>query len=209
MKKLFFILFFACITLISIAQSFEGKIIYENSFKSKIPGVTDQQLTEMMGPVIEYYIRGGEYKTQSNGTIVQWQLYSAADSKLYTKMSNSEAAIWNDVTENPDSVFTAEVHPKAAQIMGYTCDELVLTCKTGVQKYYYNTKFPLDPALFQKHVYANWYEFVKVSKAIPLKMIIDSPQYTLESTASSVAPSKLDAKLFVLPEGIKTMKSPY
>ena len=209
MQKIFSALLFVCINTICFAQSFEGKITYENSFKSKIPNVTDQQLTEMMGPVIVYFMRGGEYKTQSNGTIVQWQLYSTADNKLYTKMSNNEAAIWNDATVNSDSVISSEVHPRAIEILGYSCDELVLTCKSGVQKYYYNSKFPLDPNLFQKHAYGNWYEYVKLSKAMPLKMVIDSPQFTLVSTASSVEPSKMDAKLFVLPEGTKTMKSPY
>lgn len=209
MQKIFSALLFVCINTICFAQSFEGKITYENSFKSKIPGATDQQLTEMMGPVIEYFIKGGEYKTQTNGTILQWQLYNTSENKLYTKMSNNEAAIWNDVTVNTDSVLTSEIHLKAIEILGHSCDELVLNCKSGVQKYYYNSKFPLDPNLFEKHVYGNWYEFVKVSKAIPLKMIIDSQQFTLVSTATSVEPSKIDAKLFVLPEGTKTMKSPY
>ena len=139
---------------------------------------------------------------------MQWQLYSPGENKLYSKLSNNEAAIWNDVTVNPDSVFSSVVHLKAIEILGYTCDELVLTCKTGVQKYYYSSKFPVDPKLFQKHAFGNWYEFVKVAKAMPLKMIVDNPQFVLESTATAVEPLKMEAKFFVLPEGMKTMKSP-
>jgi len=209
MQKIFFILAFICISFTALAQTFEGKIVYANVYKSKSPGLTDQQLTEMMGPVFEYYIKGADYKTSSNGTLMQWQIYNPNENKLYSKFSNNEAAIWNDVTINPDSVLTAEVHPHATEILGYSCDELVLTCKSGVQKYYYNSKLSLDPRLYQNHVFGNWYEYVKVAKAMPLKIIIDSPQFILESTATAIEPAKLEAKFFLLPEGIKTMKSPY
>jgi len=206
---MFLFLFFICAAITSFSQSFEGKITYSNSYKSKNPNLTDQQFTEMMGPVFEYYIKGAEYKTISNGTLMQWQLYNPSDNKLYSKISNNEAALWNDATVNPDSVITAEVHPRVKEILGYSCDELVLTCKSGTQKYYYNSKIYIDPRLYQKHMFGNWYEYVKVAKAMPLQMIIDSPQFILESTATAVDPGKLEANLFLLPEGMKTMKNPY
>jgi len=209
MQKVFFILFFTFVVVNCFAQSFEGKITYTNTYKSKFPNLTDEQLTEMMGTSFEYFFKAANYKTQSNGTLMQWQLYNANENKLYSKLSTSDSAIWNDVTVNPDTVFTAEVHLRVKEILGYSCDELILTCKSGVQKYYYSSKLPLDPMLFQKHLLGNWYEYIKVAKAIPLKMIIDSPQFIMESTATAVDPAKLEAKFFLLPEGLKTIKSPY
>ena len=136
MQKVFFILFFTFAVVNCFAQSFEGKITYANTYKSKFPNLTDEQLTEMMGPVFEYFFKAANYKTQSNGTLMQWQLYNAAENKIYSKLSTSDTAIWNDVTVNPDSVLAAEVHRGVREIMGYSCDELVLTCKSGVQKYF-------------------------------------------------------------------------
>ena len=67
-----------------IAQNFEGKIIYQNTFTSKIPNVTDEMLTQMMGTSLEYILKEGNYKTSSNGTFLLWQLYVQKDNKLYT-----------------------------------------------------------------------------------------------------------------------------
>ena len=209
MQKVFFIFYLIFVSAACFAQTFEGKITYANTYKSKFPNLTDQQLTEMMGPLFEYFFKGPDYKTQSNGTLMQWQLYNSNDNKLYSKLSNSDSAIWNDVTVNPDSVLKAEVHAAVTEILGYTCDELVLTCKSGIQKYYYNSKISLDHTLYQKHKLGNWYDYVKVAKAVPLKMVIDSPQFVLESTATAIDPVKLEAKIFLLPEGLKVIKSPY
>jgi hypothetical protein len=44
---------------------------------------------------------------------------------------------------------------------------------------------------------------------MPLKMIIDNVQFTMESIATEVKPLKLDNTLFELPPGVKTVKSPY
>ena len=77
-------------TVTVFAQNFEGKITYQNSYKSKLPTVKDEQFNAMMGTRQEYYIKGGNYKSVSNGTFSQWQLYINMDSKLYSKMANSE-----------------------------------------------------------------------------------------------------------------------
>jgi hypothetical protein len=77
-------------------QAFEGKIIYANSYKSKNPQITDQQWNTMMGVTQEYFIKGGDYKSTANGSLVQWQLYINKENKFYSKMSNSESVFWND-----------------------------------------------------------------------------------------------------------------
>ncbi|MFI5136498.1 MAG: hypothetical protein ACHQIM_01640 [Sphingobacteriales bacterium] len=202
-----FVLLFCC--LFTFAQSFEGEIVYQNTYKSKLPNVTDQQFLSMMGGVQNYYMKGGDYKSETNGTFVLWQLFINAGNKLYSKLANSEAVLWNDVTVNPDSVISSELHPGAAVVLGYTCDELVLNCKSGVQKYYFSSKLPVDSKLYANHLYGNWYIFLTKANAMPLKMIIDNAQLTLESIATEVKPMKLDPSLFLLPAGVQTAKSPY
>lgn len=204
-----------CLTLslfvatILVAQNFEGKIVYKNSFKSKMQNVTDEQFNSMMGDTHEYFIKGGDYKTIANGSFLQWQHYINSDNKLYTKMANSDAAFWNDGAINQDELLKAEINKGVIEISGYKCDELILTCKSGIQKYYYSSQLSVDIAAFEKHKFGNWYEFISRSKSLPLKMILDSPQFSYEGLAVEVKPMQLDKEMFLLPANIQTTKSPY
>lgn len=190
-------------------QSFEGKVVYKNNYKSKIANVTNEQFSSMMGTTQEYYIKGGNYKSSGNGTFFQWQLYSNKDNRLYSKMSNSPAILWNDGSVNADEVVKAEINKGVIDILGHQCDELILTCKSGVQKYYFSSKLKVDPKLFEKHKFGNWNEVMSRTSALPLRMIIDSPQFTVESSAIEIVPMKLDDKFFELPADSKLEKSPY
>ncbi len=42
-----------------MVKTFEGKIVYENKYQSKIANITDQPLIAMMGNIQEYFIKGG------------------------------------------------------------------------------------------------------------------------------------------------------
>lgn len=197
------------LTIASFGQNFEGKIHYNNVYKSKMPNVSDEQFNAMMGSQQEYFIKSGDYKSVANGSFFQWQLYVNKDNRLYDKMANSETLLWNDAAVNADEVMKAEVNKNVTNILGYTCDELVLTCKSGIQKYYFSSKLAVDPQLFINHKFGNWYDFLSRSKSLPLKMVVDNGQFTLESTATEVKEMKLEQPLFDLPSGAKTMKSPY
>ena len=193
----------------SFGQSFEGEIIYMNTYKSKMPAVTDEQFVAMMGSRQEYYIKGGDYKSVVNGTFMQWQLYINKNNKLYNKMSNNAALLWNDGAINTDEVLKADLNKAVTEILGYKCDELVLTCKSGVQKYYFNASLAIDSKLYTRHLFGNWYEFLSRSNALPLKLVVDTAQFSWESIATEIKPLSLDAQFFALPADAKTMKSPY
>lgn len=193
----------------SFGQTFEGKIVYKNTYKSKMPNVTDNQFTTMMGSVQEYFIKNGDYKSVVNGTFFQWQLYVNNDNKLYSKMVNSETLLWNDGAINSDEIIRAEINKSVTEVLGYKCDELVLTCKSGIQKYYFNTKFSIDTKLFVHHKFGNWYDFLLKANSLPLKIDIDNIHFTLVSIATEIKEMKLEKSFFNLPIDIKTMKSPY
>ncbi|MCX8144149.1 MAG: hypothetical protein N3F62_07835 [Bacteroidia bacterium] len=209
MKKVITIIFAALTTMTVFGQSFEGKIIYSNSYKSKNPKMTDQQWTSMMGSTQEYLIKDGDYKSITNGTLIQWQLYINKDNKLYTKMSNSETVFWNDASVQGDEILKVEVNKGVTEILGYKCDEVILTCKSGVQKYYFNSKLSVDTKLFKNHKFGNWYDYLSKSNSLPLKSVIETNQFIMQSVATEVKPMKLDTKIFELPAGIKIEKSPY
>lgn len=210
MKKNTFI-FFALMLLTStvFSQPFEGEIVYENTFKSKTLKVPNEQFASMLGTTQNYYIRGGDYKSETNGKFLLWQLYVHKDNKLYVNLSNSKAILWNDGAVNPDEVISSELHKNAEVILGYTCDELILTCKSGIQKYYFSSKIPADSKLFMNHKFGNWYAYLSKANALPLKTIIDSEQFTIESVATKVIPMNLEQAFFSLPANIETTKNPY
>jgi hypothetical protein len=191
------------------SQFFEGKIVYENKYTSKQSGFSDNQWVYMMGSSQEYFIKGGNYKSLSNGALIAWQLYINADNKLYHKSPNNELILWNDGAVNPDKVIQSELKKNVIQIAGYACDELILTCKSGVQKYYFSPQLKVKAARYKKHKYGNWSEYIARAKALPLKIIIENSQFTLVSVAVEVQAMKLEDQLFQLPSGSKTERSPY
>jgi hypothetical protein len=161
-----------------------------------------------MGSTQEYFIKNGDYKSVTNGSFFQWQLYVNKDNKLYSKMANSETLLWNDGAANPDEILKAEVNKGVTEILGYKCDELILTCKSGTQKYYFNSKLSVDPNLFINHKFGNWYDYLVKSKSLPLKSFADNGQFSLESTVTEIKAMKLDNTFFELPANSRTMKSP-
>jgi len=209
MKHLIFCLVFWVMGITASAQYFEGKITYKVAYISRTAGLTNDQFASLMGDTQEYFIKGSHYKSVFNGKLMQWGLYVPADLKMYTKMANSETILWNDVGLNTDEVLKAELNKNKEIVLGYPCDELILTCKSGVQKFYFHSSLGVDPALFVQHKYGNWYDYVSRAKALHLKSVIETPQFVMESIATDVKPMKLDDGLFTLPPGVKSMKSPY
>jgi hypothetical protein len=194
---------------LATAQNFEGKVVYKNDYKSKMPNVTSEQFNSMMGTTQEYFSKGGDYKSVVDGKLFQWQLYINKENKLYSKMSNSPTILWNDGSVNTNELITSEIKKGVTTILGHPCDELVLTCKNGVEKYYFNAVLKVDAKLFVQHKFGNWNEVLSKTGALPLKMIIENPQFVLESVATEIVPMKVDDKEFQLPAGSKVEKSPY
>lgn len=209
MKKIFIAAVILLTSLTVFGQNFEGKIVYQNSFISKNSQIKDVQWATMFGATQEFYVKGNQYKYVTNGSLLLWYIYSATDKKMYTKMSNSPSIYWTDATVNTDTILKTELKKASTVVLGYTCDELILTCKSGVQKYYFNSKFGVDPKLYAVHTYGNFALLLSKTKSWPLKSIIETDQFTLTSTATEIKPMVVDVNIFKLPAGVKIEKSPF
>lgn len=203
------VLFFLLLSVSVFAQNFEGEIIYNISYKSSTPQLKTEQLSAMMGNMQTYSYKNGNYKSVFNGQVVQWMMYAKAENRIYSKMSTASTIYWNDASLNDDTVISAKLNEGVVEILGYKCDEILLECKMGMQKFYFNSKLAVDPALFVNHKLGNWYDFVSRSKALPLKMEINNGQFEIISVATKVTPKKLENSLFALPTDAKIEKSPY
>ena len=208
-QKYFFSLSFLLLTKIIFAQSFEGEIIYQNSYKSKAAGFSDEQVKSMLGSHEEYYIKDGNYKIVTNGSVVASYYYHAKENKLYTEFQDGDRMYWNDAADNKDSVISFEVRKNAIKLLSYTCDELILHTRKGTQIYDYTSQLQIDPSLFVNHKFGNWYYYLKIAKAVPLRMVIEQDQVIMISEVVSLKPMKLSDDFFVLPAVSEIVKSPY
>src|SRR5690606_3153162 len=102
-----------------LAQSFEGKITYENTYTSNIPNATSEQFNQMMGTVQEYYIKGSKYKSITNGSVSKMQLYVPSENKLYSQLAVSDTLLWSDGSSNPNEPLSYEIKQDQAEILGY------------------------------------------------------------------------------------------
>ncbi|MET4083193.1 hypothetical protein ABIB40_003162 [Pedobacter sp. UYP30] len=209
MTKILPFLLVALFAISGYAQTFEGKIVYRNAYKSKTPKMTNEQLTTMMGSAQEYFIKNGDYKSVTNGLFINWQLYVNKDNKLYSKLKSSETLIWNDASINTDKILKTEIHKNVMKILGYPCDELILTCKSGIQKYYFNKNLSVNPKLYIHHKFGNWYDVLSRSNSLLLKVIVETDQFSFVSVATGIKKMKLDESFFDLPKNQKTIRNLY
>lgn len=198
----------ACLTLPSMGQSFEGKITYQNTYISNIPNATSEQFNQMMGTVQEYYIKGNKYKSVTNGSVSQMQLYVPSENRLYAQLAVSDTLLWSDGSSNPNEPLSYEIKQDQAEILGYTCDALIVDTKMGKITYYFSEKIKLDPRLYEAHKYGNWALMTGQTGSLPLKIEIETLQFTLVSVATEVKKMELEDSFFDLPE-LPAKKSPY
>jgi len=207
MKHLITTLIFSVICLAGSAQSFEGKVIYHTTYESNMAGVSTEQLTKMAGDTCKYYMKGGNYRSDLNGTYYIWQIYINRDNKLYNKFSNSGTIRWDDGAINKDTIYKVQLNKGVTEILGYKCDELIFTCKSDTEKYYFTSKFHINSDLYTKQVYQNWYDYLKIAKAMPLKMVMTSKDINVSMVAVDITPMKIDESMFTLPEGAEIEKN--
>lgn len=194
---------FLSLTCEATGQTFEGKIVYQNTYKSKLSGVTNDQLAVSMGSKQDYFIKEGNYKSISNGASWFWQIYIGRENRLYNKIGNSDVILWMDGASRSDQIVETKVNREVMEVLGYKCDEAVFTLKNGSEKYYFNSKLSVDPSLYSKHLYGNWYDYLKLAKAVPLKMVVETPEFVMTSTAIEIKPMKVAETEFQLPKDAK------
>lgn len=197
---------FLFVYFFSHSQPFEGQITYQNSYKSKIPSVSDKYYADMYGKSYVYSIKEGDYKIVTSNGIINWQLYISKDNKIYNKTANAETIVWIDGRQNFDSIISTEIKKNVTEILGYKCDELTIICENSIEKYYFSSKLPVDISKFTQHLYGHWYDYLKVSATIPLKTILENDQFVTTSIVTDVKEIKLSESVFQLPRNVKIEK---
>ena len=205
MRKIIFIAIYILSISTSLGQNFEGKIIYSNTCISNIPQITSESLSSLMGSKQEYIIKKGNYKSITNGTFFDWQLYINSSGKFYTKATSSETTYCVDDKKQAkeDEVISIKLNKNVTKILDYNCDELIVKYDRKVQKYYFNSGIIINTKIFKNDKFQNWYGYLLRANVFPLKIITETFALTAESVATEIIPLKIEDKTFQLPEGIK------
>jgi hypothetical protein len=200
-------------------QSFEGTLSYVSDFElaenMKKMGMTKEILVDKMkqdgsySDTIKISYKQGNYYTLTKNNPKSWSVYKAETNKIYAMQDGDAADICTVTDASIDLEFTMTGKMPPVQkldtiviIDGVSCSIVSVKWKSGTYDYYYDpTKLKVDPALFSKHTYDGWADFLKISKALPLKIVkttkgMMSVTMTLVTTRTEV----IDEKLFLIPK---------
>ena len=123
-------------------------------------------------------------------------------------MSMSDTLLWIAGNSNADEAVKYEIQKNKAEILGYKCDALVVQTNTGNATYYFSKKVKVNPKHYENHQYGNWALVMEQAKSLPLKIEMETPQFTLVSEAVEIKEMELDSDFFDLPN-VPAKKSPY
>lgn len=193
----------------NILESFEGRIKYHVFYESRIPNVSNDQLSQMLGSEQEFYYKSGNYKSIVNGTSMDYLTYLVDSNKLYMKMPNMDILMSIDAEKNSDEILSTQVKRNADTVLGFVCDELIIKGKNSLQKFYYNSKFSVNPNESEKHKASNWASFISISKALPLKMIVETEQFVSVTEAFEYKKEPVSASIFKLDPSLKITKGQF
>ena len=177
-------------------QQFEGKIVFENSYKSKIENTPSEYLTQLFGNNHIVEIKNENYKLSGNGKLLQYQLFLALENKLYTKLAAGETLGIKDLKKTEEKVKNVEVNRNSTEILTKICDEFIVFCKNSTQRYFIESSLNISPELFKTKNFNYQLAFLVKNKIIPLKMIIEDNMGICESVAVEFKEEKIDENTF-------------
>jgi hypothetical protein len=212
---------FVLTTGLLFGQSFEGTVVYKTDFKFQISkkmaqmGLTEEMMKEKMKKdgswtdSVKTSYKQGDYITYTNFNPKSWSVYKQKDNKLYSFESGeaSDLCTVTDVsidlefqmTGNKPTVVKLDT---IAEINGMKCEAVRVKWKTGTYDYYYNSSFlKVDSKLYANHIYDGWVDFLKISNALPVKIVKSTKgMSTVTYTLTRHSEEKIDPKLFVIPK---------
>jgi hypothetical protein len=212
-------LIFIMIAKLAICQSFEGTLIYttdvELSPKLEKMGMTKQSLIDKMNADGSYtdtlyvsYKLGDYYHKSSNG-IKSWLIYKSETNKIYSIQDGIKNEICSVIDASIDTEFayfnkmpSVTKLDTSATVNNIVCDIVRVKWKTGTYDYYFNSSMlKVNPELYSKHIYDGWYDFLKISNSLPIKIVKKGNDImTVTLTLLSSNNSKIEDEIFTLPE---------
>jgi len=212
------ILFFPAGLLFS--QSYEGTLVYKTDFQFEISdnmaemGLTEERIIEKMktegswSDSIKKSYRQGDYISYTNFSPQSWSIYKQNTNKLYTFQEGEDSDICTVTDVSFDLEFqmtgnqpTVKKLDSIVEVNGRKCEIVRVQWKTGIYDYYFDSTFlKVDHKLFENHIYDGWADFLKISNALPVKIVKHANGFvTVSFTLIRNTEETLDSKLFEIP----------
>lgn len=190
------------------SQTFEGFIVYQNEVKSKNLKVSDAQFLSLVGSVQKsFYAANGDYINILKGGMVRMQYYKGSENLIYILLASNDTLYYKDAGITSDNVIKHELVEEVELVLSKQCNKLNIYTSQTVLKYYFSNDYSMDPSIYSKHGFGNWNYIIEKTKALPLKFIIETPQFIATSTAVEIREEKIDPEIFKIPDG--AVKAPY
>lgn len=123
-------------------------------------------------------------------------MYTSIENRSYSLTAKSDSLYWEDYSKNKDAALKYEIEKSKETIMGIVCDVLIVYTAKSKTYYYYNKKYAINPELFSRHQYGNWYYIISKTKSLPLKIVYEDNQFVFTSTAIKITPRQLKDNVF-------------
>ena len=217
---------------LAFGQSFEGTLVYttdlEISPKLEKMGMTKQSLIEKMRDdgswldTLSISYKLGNYYYKSSNKLNSWLLYNSEANKIYSVQDGVKNEICSVIDASIDTEFAyTNKMPSVTKldtsvtVNNIECNIVRVKWKSGTYDYYYNsTMLIVNPDFYFNHIYDGWYEFLKISKSLPIKIVkIANGMMTITQTLITTKKDLIDDKLFVVPnlvsdKDLNSIKSP-
>ncbi|MBK7554863.1 MAG: hypothetical protein IPI55_09720 [Flavobacteriales bacterium] len=205
-------------TCLAVGQSFEGTLLYvtdvEVAEKMQKMGMTKEALVERMkqdgsySDTITVSYKHGNYHTLLNTLPASWNIYTAETNKIHAMQAGEAADVCavTDASIDTEGAMLGKMPTVTkldtiVMIDGAACNMVRVKWKSGTYDYYYDpTKLSVDAALFAKHVYDGWADFLKISNALPVRIVKTTKgMMTVTMTLVSAKKQPIADGLFAIP----------
>ena len=204
--KLKIILVFVLITNLLFCQKkeFEGIINYKLVVKNPMPELMSDSLwTARVGKTTsnhKYYYKGSNYKNVIDKK--KLQIYKPKSNEIYNYTIEKDTVFTNilNASKSIDSLKSIEKSDEIETILGYKCQKLIFKSKLAETTYYYSSELNIPAVNYINHHYGNWYEYLKETNSLPLKIIVRNKFLYMEMTAINLELKNLSIDEFKLPK---------
>jgi hypothetical protein len=197
-----FLLFLICCNnKTSTPKYFEGKVVYQNSARSKDSNIKSEDIIRLSGNFSSFYFKNGNYKQLYDAQGLKEELYIQKSNTLYLSSNNTDTFSKHEASIPGDTIEQYILNKNKETILGISCDELIVRDKKKTMTYYFNSdSLKINPEWFSKYTELNKNFTTKKMGALFLKCKIELPELIFEITATKIVHERLDDAIFELPQ---------
>lgn len=178
-------------------EYFEGKITYKVDLISKNQKIDTNNLKDIFGTGSTLTFKTGDYRYDFMGGRIEFIMYKKEDNMSYIKNRGNDTIFWYNCGLTGDKIENLLFSAKKENILGITCDELIIKYKDRTESHYYNSdSISINPDWFKRFTRDGENIIDEKEKSIYLKQKIEYPYMLVMQTAIKVKREHVDDKIF-------------